>query len=156
MEPEMTLETAHGVGGSNDAIIYQSDAENQGPNARRERESAVWSRARRIVDAYDAYCEEHEAYEPDDMPDGRLPSPDWCYTQMGDDDNDVNPYIVLADSGGIIAIYFLYEGPSEDDEENSKKLLRLPRKLWPLSIVKQSFLLKLPIELARREWGREA
>jgi hypothetical protein len=131
----MTLQTAAGIGGSNRAALYRSDIEFSGERDRQDRESMVWCRARRIVDAYDAYCEEHEAYEPDDMPDGRLPSPDWCYTQMGDDDDEVNPYIVLADAKGILAVYFVYEGPTEDGAENDSKLQALPRCLWPQSLV---------------------
>jgi hypothetical protein len=123
------IETASGVGGSNSAVIYQSDVENAGERDRQDREGMVWCRARLILDAYDAYCEEHKAYGPDDSPHGRWPSPDWSYTHVLEDDD--NSYVVLADAMGILGIYFVYRGPTEDGESDDGKPQRLPRCLWP-------------------------
>jgi hypothetical protein len=126
------IETTSGVGGSNRAALYRSDIEWVGEKFREDRDSAVWSRARMILDAFDAFCEEHKCRSWEETPDGRWPSPDWSSTQaLEDDDND---YVVLADANGIIDIYFRYQGPSEDDEDDGK-LQRLPRCLWPQSWV---------------------
>jgi hypothetical protein len=116
MEPEMTLETASGVGGSNAAVTYLSDIEWNDDKSREEREDAVWSRARLILRAFDSFCAEHKAYSWDMAPREGWPSPNWSYTLTHDGKTFVTLGKANSTGRAVMTSVAIYELDDDTDE----------------------------------------